>query len=103
MFEGSLSGNNAVILGFFENGNGAEVGISEENAVLAAWVRETEALVGKDRAYDGSDHGVAHAHDVDTRDALADVGMDAFEVVEDGFFPVVPVLFEKELALLRGR
>ena len=46
---------------------------------------------------------MAHAHDVDARDALANVGVDAFEVVENGFFPIVPILIEEELSVLRGR
>src|ERR1700752_2212989 len=45
---------------------------------------------------------MAHAHDVKARDALADIGMDALEVVENGFLPIGPVLIEKELAVLRG-
>ncbi len=46
---------------------------------------------------------MAHAHDVDARDAPADVGVDALEVVEDGFFPVGPVFLEEKLAVLRRR
>ena len=45
---------------------------------------------------------MAHAHDVDAGDALADVGVDAFEVMENGFFPVGPIFFEEKLAVLRG-
>ena len=45
---------------------------------------------------------MAHAHDVDARDALANVGVDALEIVENGFLPIVPVLLEKQLAILRG-
>ena len=63
---------------------------------------EAAAFFGENRADGGADHGVAHAHDVDAGDALADVGVDAFEIVKDGFLPVGPIFFEEELAILRG-
>ena len=61
------------------------------------------SLCGENRADGGADHGVAHTHDVEARDALANVGVHAFEVVEDGFLPKVPILVEQELAVLSGR
>ena len=45
---------------------------------------------------------MAHTHDVNARDAVANVGVDALEIVENGFPPVVPILFEEKLAILRG-
>src|SRR5271154_6513944 len=45
---------------------------------------------------------MAHAHDVDAGDALANVGVYAFEIVKDGFLPVAPVSFKEELAVLLG-
>ncbi len=96
-----LGGFDAVVLGFLENGNTAEVGVGEEDAVVAS--RQVTALFGVNRADSGADHSVAHAHDVDARDALADVGVHALEVVENGFLPISPILFEEELAVLRRR
>src|SRR5713101_2867591 len=90
-----------MVLGFLENGNTAEVGVGEEDAVVAA--RQATALFGENRADSGADHGVAHAHNVDARNALADVGVHALEVVENGFLPIGPILFEEKLAVLRGR
>ena len=103
-FEYILGGEDTVVLGFFEDGNAAQIGIGEEDASGGAWVsvRKVAALLGEDGADGGADHRVAHAHDVDARDALANVGVDAFEVVQDGFFPVGPIFFEEELAVLRG-
>jgi hypothetical protein len=45
---------------------------------------------------------MAHAHDVDAGDALANVGVDALEIVENGFLPVRPIFFEKQAAILGG-
>src|SRR5579859_1053647 len=101
-FENSLGGENTVVLRFFENGDAAEVGVGEEKAGIAARWCEAKAFLGENRADGGADHGVAHAHDVDARDALANVGVDALEVVENGLLPIIPVLVEKELAILRG-
>src|SRR5580692_3881808 len=101
--QSGLSCENAVVLRLFEDGDAAKVGIREEDAAVA-WVsaREAAALFGKNRTDNGAGHGVAHAHNVDAGDALADVGVDALEVVEDGFLPIVPILIEKELAVLLG-
>ena len=66
------------------------------------WAAMCGAFGGEDCAGSGANHGVAHAHDVDARDALANVGVDAFEIVEDGFFPVGPIFFEEQAAILRG-
>jgi hypothetical protein len=60
------------------------------------------AFDGEDCAGCGAHHGVAHAHDVDARDALADVGVDAFEIVEDSFLPEGPIFFEQRAAIWRG-
>src|SRR6266702_3378849 len=66
-----LSGFDPAILGFLENG-----------------------------ANGGADHGVTHAHNVNARDALTNVGVNALEVVEDGLFPVGPFFFEEKLTVL---
>ena len=95
-----MGGFDAVVLGFLENGDAAEVRVGEEDS--AVQTSEAAMLFGENRADSGADHGVAHAHDVDAGDALADVGVDAFEVVENGFFPVGPIFFEEKLAVLRG-
>ena len=65
-------------------------------------LREAKAFLGENRADGGADHGVAHAHDVDAGDALADVEVDALEVMENRFLPIAPILIEKELAVLSG-
>ena len=96
-----LSCFNTVVLGFLENGNAAKVGVGEEDSAIEA--RQAAPFFGENRADGGADHGVAHAHDVDAGDALANVGVDALEVVENGFFPVGPISFEKNLAVLRRR
>src|SRR5258708_15357741 len=94
-----LGGFDAMVLRFLENGNAAEVGVGEEDSVIEAL--QSAALFGKDGADGGTNHGVAHAHDVNTGNTLADIGVDALEVVQDGFFPVGPIFFEEELAVLR--
>lgn len=103
-FEDGFSGDDAVILGFFKDGDAAEVGVGEVEAGVGGFLLggDVGALGGEDCAGSGADHGVAHAHDVDARDALANVGVDAFEIVEDGFAPVAPVFFEEHEAILRG-
>src|SRR5438132_13185649 len=63
--------------------------------------RQTSAFFRENRADSGADHSVAHTHDVNARDALANVGVDAFEIVKNGFLPVGPILFEEKLAVLR--
>ena len=98
-FQDFLGGFDTVVLGFLENGNAAEVGIGEEDSVVRTC--QTAAFFGEDRADGRADHGVAHAHDVDARNTLTDVGVDALEVVKNGFFPVGPVFFKKQLAILR--
>src|SRR5208282_3385396 len=45
---------------------------------------------------------MAHAHDIDARDALANVRVDAFEVAENGLLPIVPIFIEEKLAVLHG-
>ena len=103
-FEDGFGGGDAVILGFFEDGDAAEVGVGEVEAGVGGFLLggDVGAFGGEDRAGSGANHGVAHAHDVDARDALANVGVDAFEIVEDGFAPVAPVFFEEHEAILRG-
>src|SRR5712691_7800816 len=93
-----LSGFNPAILSFLENGNAAEVGVGEEYAVVEA--RQAAALFGENGADGGADHGVPHAHNVDARNALTDVGVNALEIAEDGLFPIGPFLFEEKLAVL---
>ncbi len=88
-----------VVLGFFEYGNAAEVGIGKEDATIEAG--ESAAFFGKDGANGGANHGVAHTHYINAGNALADVGVNALEVVQDGFFPVGPISFKEELAVLR--
>ena len=97
--ENLLGGFYPVVLGFFEDGDAAEIRIGEEDPAVEA--REAAAFLGEDRADGGADHGVAHAHYLDARDTLADVRMDALEVVKDGFLPERPIFFEEELAALR--
>ncbi len=96
-----LDGFDAVELCFLENGDAAEVGVGKEDAVIQT--RQTAAFFGENRGDGGADHGVAHAHDVNAGDVLANVGVDALEVVENGFFPVSPIFIEEKLAVLRGR
>ena len=93
-----------MILGFFEDGDGAEVGVGEVQASVGGFLLggDVSALGGEDRSESRANHGVAHAHDVDARDALANVGVDALEIAEDGFLPVGPIFFEKQAAILRG-
>src|SRR5690348_11708888 len=88
-----------MVLSFLENGDAAQVRVGEEDAAIEA--RETSAFFRENRAEGGADHGVAHAHDVNARDALANVGMHAFEIVENGFLPVGPIFFKEKLAVLR--
>src|SRR5438552_18918015 len=96
-----LDGFDTMVLGFLKNGNAAEVGVGKENAAVTA--RQVSAFVGEKRADRGTDHGVAHTHDVNAGDALAAVGVDALEVMENGFLPIGPIFFEEKLAVLGGR
>jgi hypothetical protein len=103
-FEDGFGGDDAVVLGLLEDGDAAEVAVGEVEARVGRFLLRGDvgAFGGEDRAGIGADHGVAHAHDVDARDALANVGVDALEIVEDGFTPIRPIFFEKQAAILRG-
>ncbi len=98
-FQNFLSGFDAVVLGLFEDGNAAEVGVGEEDSAIEAG--QMAPLFGENRTDSGANHGVAHAHDIDAGNALADVGVDALEVVENSLLPVGPIFFEKKLPVLR--
>src|SRR5580692_486669 len=104
-FENGLSGEDALVLGFFEDGDAAEIRVGKEKAGIGARfaARQAAALFGKNGADGGANHGVAHAHDVDAGYALADVGVDALEVAENSLFPVVPIPVEQQLAVFGGR
>src|SRR6266704_4156532 len=93
-----LSGFNPAVLSFLKNGDAAEVRVGKEYAVIEA--RQAAALFGENGADGGADHGVTHAHNVNARDALTNVGVNALEVAEDGLIPVGPFLFEEKLAIL---
>src|SRR6266478_6394085 len=86
--------------GLFEVGDAAQVGVGEEDASIKA--SEAAAFFRENRADSGANHGVTHAHDVNAGDALANVGVNALEVAENGFLPVSPIFFEQKLAILRG-
>ncbi|PYU83982.1 MAG: hypothetical protein DMG51_11260 [Acidobacteria bacterium] len=86
-----LGGFDTMILGFLEDGNAAEVGVGKQDSAIPA--PQAATFFGENRSDRGADHGVTHAQDVDPRDALANVGVYALEVVENGFFPVGPILF----------
>ena len=58
------------------------------------------AFGGEHGACGWASHSVTHAHDVDARNATPNVEMHAFEVVENGFLPVVPISAQKKLAVL---
>jgi len=90
----------SVVLGFLEDGDAAEVGVGEEDAVIQTF--QAVPLFREYGTEGRANHGVAHAHDVDVGDALTDVRVDALEIVKDGFLPVGPVFFEKKLAVLGG-
>ena len=95
-----LGGFDALVLGFLENGNAAQVGVGEEDSVIQAL--QSAPFFGKDGANGRANHGVAHAHYINAGNALADVGVNALEVVEDGFLPVGPIFFKEQLAVLCG-
>jgi hypothetical protein len=101
MFEYRLGRQHAMILGLFENRDATEVGVGEKDSASALVYRfgQSATLFRKNGADRWTNHGMAHAHDVNARDALTDVRMDAFELVKDGFFPVRPVFLEEELAI----
>jgi len=103
-FEDGFGGGDAMILGLLEDGYTAEIGVGEREARVGRFLLggDVGAFGREDCAGSGAHHGVAHAHDVDARDALANVGVDALEIVEDGFTPVAPIFFEEQAAILRG-
>src|SRR5579863_4337983 len=103
-FEDGFGGGDAVVLGLLEDGYTTEIGVGEREAGVGRFLLGGDvcAFGGEDGAGSGADHGVAHAHDVDARDTFANVGVDALEIVEDGFLPVAPIFFEKQAAILRG-
>ena len=96
-----LSGFDTMVLGFLENGNAAKVGVGEEDSAIEAG--QAAPFFGEDRTDGGADHGVAHAHDVDPGNALADVGVDTLEVVENGLFPVSPIFLDEKPAVFCRR
>src|SRR4029077_16989903 len=85
-FQDPLGGFDAMVLGFLENGNAAEVGICKQYSVVR--MRKAAALFGENRTDGRADHGVAHAHDVHARDALANIRVHTLKVIKDGFFPI---------------
>ena len=91
----------AAILGFFEDREAAQVGVGKEE--IAGRFREPPALVRREEAGDRARHGVPQAQDIDAGNALANVGMGALQIVEDGFFPEIPVFIEQQLAVGGGR
>src|SRR6516164_10532056 len=44
-----------------------------------------------------------HAHNVDARDATTNIPMHAFEVPQNSFLPVIPIVMQQELAVLGSR
>ena len=87
-----------MILGFLENGHAAEIGVGEKDAVVEAF--DLAALFGEKRPDNRANHGMPHAHDVDARDALADIAVNALEIMQNCFLPMSPVFFEQELTVL---
>src|SRR5260370_40845006 len=94
-FENFLGGFDAAVLRFFEDGNAAEVGVGEEDSAIEAG--QMAPFFGENRTDSWANHGMAHAHDVDAGDALADVGVDGREIVENGRLPGGPSFFEEKL------
>jgi len=88
----------AVILGFLENGDAAEIGVGERDAVVEAL--DLAALFGENLPDSRANHGMSHAHYIDARDALPDVAVNALEIAQNCFLPVGPVFFEQELTVL---
>ncbi len=103
-FEDGFGGGDAVVLGLLKDGYAAEIGVGEREAGGGRFLLgdDVRALGGEDGAGSRAHHGVAHTHDVDARNALANVGVDALEIVEDGLLPVAQIFFEQEAATLRG-
>src|SRR4029077_10786806 len=66
-----LCGLDAVVLGLLKDGNAAEVGVGEEDAVIQT--PQAKALFGENRTDGRTNHGVAHAHDVDAGDTTTNV------------------------------
>src|ERR1051326_4572250 len=46
---------------------------------------------------------MAHAHDVDSGNTLSNVGVYAFEIPQNSFFPIVPIALQQHLSVLRWR
>jgi len=89
-----LGGFDTVELGFLEDRNATQVGVGEEDAAVEAG--QAAAFFRKNRTDRGANHSVAHAHDVDSGYALANVGVHAFEVMENGLLPVGPIFFKEK-------
>lgn len=85
-----LGGADATILGFLKDRDGAQVGVREIDA--AEWTSEALAICGENRSDSWPHHGVAYAHDIDSRDALTNVTVHSLEVVQDRILPVIPIL-----------
>ena len=96
MAERGVRGLNAAVLGLFEDRVTAQIGVGKEERpeIRLALIEEAGRWAG---------HGVAEAHDVDAGDAIANVGVGLREVVENRFFPEVPVLFEEHFSAVFRR
>src|SRR4029077_14923180 len=74
-----LCGLDAVVLGLLKDGNAAEVGVGEDDAVMQT--PETKALCEENRTDGSTNHDVTHVHDVDAGDTTTNVRVNAFEVM----------------------
>src|SRR3954468_3628023 len=76
----------APVLRFLKYRNAAEVGVGEEQPVECCVRASERAAVFREHEIDcWTNHGMPHAHDVETAHAIANVRMNAAENREDGF------------------
>jgi hypothetical protein len=80
----------AAVLSLFEDREPAKVGVREENAAMR--LGKVAPLGGEDCPDHRAGHGMPDSHNVDARNALPDVSVHSLQVVQDRFFPVIPIL-----------
>jgi hypothetical protein len=88
--EDEVRSDHAAVLSFFKDRETAKVGICEEDAAMR--LGKCAAFGGEDCSDLGAGHCMSDSHDVNAGNALPDVGMHPLQIVQDRFFPVVPIL-----------
>jgi hypothetical protein len=82
-------------LRLFKNGDTTQIRVRKQDPALPVF--QPASFFGIDRSHCWPDHSVAHAHNVDPRDALPDILVHCFQVSQNRFLPVIPISLQKKL------